>query len=219
MLTNIVRELCLLAGCAAIAATASLETPAAAAGSETKPEPAIVAVQNGTATFVANTNIVAVSVKGKSSALEAVVELHRGAEGLQLDRIEARLPVKTLATGMGLRDEHMRKYIFTTADGQIPDLRFKGDHAGCSGPERESTCQVEGILAIRGVARPFTITLKVRQDAAGFKALGDAVVKLSAYGIEQPSQFGVKTTDEVQLHFDFTARPSSGDTALLGRPK
>lgn len=189
---------------------------AALAASDLKTEPSLtVAVQSGTATFIANTNVTALSIKGKSTALVAKVSLRRLGEGLQLEHIEARLPVKTLMTGMGLRDDHMRKYIFTTADGQVPDLLFEGANAACSGSTRDSTCQVAGMLTIRGVARPFTMPLKVREDGAGFKAAGEAVVKLSAYGIEQPSQFGVKTSDEVQLHFDFAARPASGAVAMI----
>jgi polyisoprenoid-binding protein YceI len=191
-------------------------TVTALTAGENANQPATIVVQNGTATFVATTNIPAVTVKGKSSALEAKVTLRRSAEGLQLERIDAHLPVKTLGTGMGLRDEHMRKYIFTTTDGQVPDLRFEGANANCPVTQHEAACPVTGTLTIRGVARPFTVPLKVREDGAGFKASGDAVVKLSLYGIEQPSQFGVKTADDVQLHFDFNARPASGDMAFVG---
>ena len=44
----------------------------------------------------------------------------------------------------------------------------------------------------------------------------DGTVKLSAYGIEQPSQFGVHTLDDVKLHLDFTVRPVNVSTARLG---
>jgi polyisoprenoid-binding protein YceI len=186
------------------------------AASETKTESGTIAVQAGTAVFVANTNVAAISIKGKSTALVAKLSLRRLAEGLQLEHIDARLSVKTLATGMGLRDTHMRKYIFTTADGQVPDLQFEGANATCSGSARDTTCQVAGMLTIRGIARPFTLPLKIREEGSGFKASGDGVVKLSAYGIEQPSELGVKMTDDVQLHFDFAAKPVAGDVAMLG---
>jgi polyisoprenoid-binding protein YceI len=187
----------------------------AMAASETRTESGTIAVQGGTAVFVANTNVAAVSIKGKSTALVAKLSMRRVAEGLQLEHIDASLSVKTLATGMGLRDTHMRKYIFTTADGQVPDLHFEGANATCSGSAKDTTCQVAGMLSIRGIARPFILPLKIREDGAGFKASGDGVVKLSAYGIEQPSELGVKMTDDVQLHFDFAAKPVAGDVAML----
>jgi polyisoprenoid-binding protein YceI len=206
MITTNTRKLSMIACFAAAAAFAA---------SETKTEPATIAVQGGTAIFVANTNVAAVSIKGKSTALVAKLNLRRIAEGLQLEHIDARLQVKTLVTGMGLRDTHMRKYIFTTADGQVPDLQFEGANALCSGTSKDTTCHVAGMLTIRGIARPFTLPLKIREDGAGFKASGDGVVKLSAYGIEQPSELGVKMTDDVQLHFDFAAKPVAGDVAML----
>ena len=74
---------------------------------------------------------------------------------------------------------------------------------------------MSGDLAIRGIQRPFTMTLIVSRDGAGFRAAGDGVVKLSTYGIDQPSQLGVRTRDDVKLHLDFTARPADL-TARLG---
>jgi polyisoprenoid-binding protein YceI len=188
---------------------------AALAATEAKTESGTIAVQGGTAVFVANTNVAAISIKGKSTALVAKLSLRRVADGLQLEHIDARLPVQTLVTGMGLRDSHMRKYVFTTADGQVPDLHFEGANATCAGSAKDTTCQVAGMLSIRGVARPFVLPLKIREDGGGFKASGDGVVKLSAYGIEQPSELGVKMTDDVQLHFDFSAKPVAGDVAML----
>jgi polyisoprenoid-binding protein YceI len=198
-----------------LSAIACFTAAAALAASDAKTEQATIAVQGGTAIFVANTNVSAISIKGKSSAMVAKLSLRRVAEGLQLEHIDARLSVKTLATGMGLRDTHMRKYVFTTADGQVPDLHFEGANATCSGSAKDTICQVAGMLTIRGVARPFNLPLKIREDGAGFKASGDGVVKLSAYGIEQPSELGVKMTDDVQLHFDFAAKPVAGDVAML----
>jgi polyisoprenoid-binding protein YceI len=165
-----------------------------------------VAVDGGTASFVVNTTVPALSVKGKSSALRAHVRLQHNADGLELEDIQAVLPVKSLVTGMSLRDEHMRRYIFTTSDGKTPDVQFdaaKGTCAATTGKPNEITCQIQGTLAIRGVARPFTLPLKVHEDGAAFRAAGDSTVKLSDYGIEQPSQFGVKTSNEIQLHIEF----------------
>jgi polyisoprenoid-binding protein YceI len=199
MLTHKTLRLLVLAGTATIAVTAADLNPG---------ELTDIAVQRGIATFAVNTNIPAVSVKGKSAALEAHVLVRSVPAGLQLERVEARLPVKSLATGMGVRDEHMQKYIFTTKDGQLPDLQFAGDPVTCTAGGADALCPVAGKLTVRGVERPFTISLRVHRDGASFKATGEGALKLSTFGIEQPSQFGVKTADDVQLHLEFTARPS-----------
>lgn len=81
-----------------------------------------IAVEGGTASFVVSTNMPAISVKGKSTALQARARVQRNPDGLQIEQIEATIPVKSILTGMSIRDEHMRRYIFTTADGKIPDV-------------------------------------------------------------------------------------------------
>ena len=86
-----------------------------------------------------------------------------------------------------------------------------------SGRSNEFSCQVSGTLAIRGVARPFSIPLKIRAEGAAFRATGESTVKLSDYGIEQPSQFGVKTADEIQLHIEFSAKEGPAKIASGGR--
>jgi polyisoprenoid-binding protein YceI len=206
----------------AIAAVAALvSSPLAARQAAQAPAPASAAatpveVRAGTATFDAETNIGAISVHGKSSDVRGRAVVRQAGEALVLEQVEAVMAVKSISTGMGLRDEHMRKYVFTTTDGQVPDVTFTSDRSECAAGGSDSTCQVTGSLAIRGTPRPFAIALKVQKAGDGYKAKGDGIVKLSAYGIERPSQLGVKTTDEVKLHLEFTARPAASAAADLG---
>ena len=175
---------------------------------------------SGTTEFEVPTNMPAVSVKGKSGAAQGRVTVSREPDGILLEHIEASIPIKSLSTGMAVRDEHMRKYVFTAADGRAPDLRFEAGKAECSGRagSQEFVCQVSGSLSIRDIARPLAIHLKVRQTSGqlSFKAAGEAVVKLSDYEIPQPSQFGVKISNEVKLRLEFTARPRPAESSSLG---
>jgi polyisoprenoid-binding protein YceI len=196
-----------------VLAVAGLSAALTFAADVTKPADTMqLSVDGGTATFVSPTNVSAISVKGKSTSLHAEATIRRTAEGLQIDRVEASLPVKSLVTGMGLRDEHMRKYVFTTADGKTPDLHFQGENVSC----KEAVCQIAGTLSIRGVEHAFTLPVKIKEDGAQFKASGEGTVKLSDYGIEQPSQLGVKSTNEVQLHLEFVAKPAPAHVASGG---
>jgi polyisoprenoid-binding protein YceI len=192
------------------AAMMSLAGGAGAAAQDAAPGATTpIEVRGGTATFDVGTNLPALSVHGKSNALEARGRVRVAPQGPQIEQIEAVIPVSTLNTGMGIRDSHMRKYIFTTPDGQTPDVRFTAKKATCAASGgNKSTCDVAGELSIRGTARPFTIALKVVEDHGSYRASGEGVVKLSAYGIPQPSQLGVKTDDEINLRLDFTARPA-----------
>jgi len=173
-------------------------------------QPAAVEIQSGLVSFESPTNMPGIEVKGKSNALSAHVDFERDNNNLVLQKLTATVPVKSLATGMKVRDEHMRKYIFTTSDGAEPDLVFTAKPATCeAGSAHEFNCALTGDLSIRGVARPFTMRLHAKEQGGStpvFRAAGDAVVKLSDYGIEPPSQFGVKPSNEVKFHLDFTAK-------------
>src|SRR5262245_17968370 len=116
-----------------------------------------VEVRGGTASFEASTNVPAITVHGKSTELDARANVRDGSAGLTVVSAEATLPVKSLATGMGLRDEHMRKLIFTNADGSVPDVKFVSREANCSSDasKRQAACTVSGDLAIRGILRSF----------------------------------------------------------------
>jgi polyisoprenoid-binding protein YceI len=196
-------------------ASAICLTLAGPAAAQTAGDGTVVEVRGGSAIFAVDTNISAISVHGKSNAVTAHLRLRQAPDGTVLEGIEATLPVKSLATGMGLRDEHMRKYIFTTGDGQLPDLRFIADKAVCSkAAARQSTCELSGNLAIRGTSRPFKIQLKVNEDGDTYRAVGDGTVTLSAYGIERPSQLGVTTSDDVKLRFDLTAKQTGAPRAV-----
>ena len=149
-------------------------------------------VRGGNIVFDVSTNVSALNVHGKSTALEARFEVQRTAENLVVGRIEASVGPASLTTGMGLRDEHMRKYIFTTGDGQVPELRFVAEKALCphAAPGKEVPCRFEGNLTIRGVTKPFTMLLKLKEEnAQTFHAAGDTVLKLG--GLRDTGAFPV----------------------------
>jgi polyisoprenoid-binding protein YceI len=178
-----------------------------------------IVINHGTAAFSVTTNMPGVTVKGKSESLHANVQIRRASEGVVLEHVEAWLPVKTLGTGISLRDEHMRKYVFSTPAGEVPDLRFEGENVSCPGvlAGHEATCNISGTLSIRGVPRNFSIMLKIREANGGpaFRIGGDGLVRLSDYGIEPPTQFGVKTANEIQVHLEI---PETTLTAKGAQP-
>jgi polyisoprenoid-binding protein YceI len=105
---------------------------------------------------------------------------------------------------MKVRDDHMRKYIFQDASGREPDLHFSSEGAVCAATGRMFECPVVGEFQIHSVSHPFTMALRVKQlSDTAFHAEGDGIIKLSDYGIEAPSQFGVKVLNEVKIHIDF----------------
>jgi len=183
---------------------AVLSTPAIGLGADNDAQ--TVEIRGGTAVFGAATNLSAISVHGKSTALQGRAQIRRTADGLVIDSIDALVPVQSLNTGLGVRDDHMRKRVFETAPGVAPDLRFTAEKVACEGDGGAKTCRVAGNLVIRDTPRPFTIALRVNDKGHTFQVSGDAVVRLSAYGITPPSQLGVTTADDVSLHIEFVGK-------------
>lgn len=179
-------------------------------------EAASVKVNGGSVTFEVSTNVFSTTVQGESRTITGATRVHDGASALRLEQVEATVPVTSIRTGIKLRDEHMRKYIFETSDGQLPDVRFSANGADC--PQAAGgvyTCTATGELVIRGTPRPFAIALKVVRHGDSFKVTGDGKLALSSYGIERPSQFGVRTEDEVRIHLELDARNIAPTTARV----
>src|SRR5262245_41698987 len=70
-----------------------------------------VQIESGSVVFEASTNVPGIEVKGKSTALSGEARVFREDNALRVEQIRVSLQVKSLGTGMKLRDEHMRKYI------------------------------------------------------------------------------------------------------------
>jgi polyisoprenoid-binding protein YceI len=176
-----------------------------------------VEVSGGSVSFEVATNLLATTVRGKSSALKGWSRVHENGSGLMLEEVGAVVPVASLRTGIKVRDTHMREYIFETTDGQVPDISFSADKVECSPTETSAayTCVTSGTLAIRALSRPFATVLSVVRQPDGYRINADGKIALSQYGIERPSQFGVRTDDEVKIHLEFIARDMASATASL----
>jgi polyisoprenoid-binding protein YceI len=137
---------------------------------------------------------------------------------LLLRDLEATVPVLSLTTGMSLRDKHMRTYVFTTPEGEMPDLRFTAAEAACNAGKREEhTCVFTGELTIRETVRPFVVTVRLSRENGDVRAVADGTVRLSAYGIDRPSQLGVVAEDEVRLHLVLVSTPLAKESKIARR--
>jgi polyisoprenoid-binding protein YceI len=182
--------------------------------------PELLSIDSGSISFEAGTTVPGISVKGNSTSFSGQAGVTRDAGSITLEQLHIVLPVKSLVTGMKVRDEHMRKYIFQRPDGQLPDVEFTADQTACrhGAAADEFVCQVSGQLTLRGEGRPFAmiVTLKESGPASMVRAAGDGVVKLSDYGIPVPSQLGVSTTNEVKVHVSLAARQKTAAPVTAG---
>lgn len=174
-------------------------------------------VRGGSVSFDVATNVRAISVTGKSTELKASARVLQRGDGLAVEELQATVPVRSLSTGLGLRDDHMRRYIFSTDGGETPDVQFVARETACAAVlEGRFTCAVAGDLVIRGTSRPFALALEVRNQKDAYRVVGEGTVKLSTYEIAQPSQFGVRTADDIRLRLDLVAEPAGRHTLARG---
>lgn len=169
-------------------------------------------VRSGVVKFEANTTFSAINVHGQSSSITAEATIQKSAGNLEIESLHAVLDPKSLSTGMSMRDEHMRKRIFTNAKEELPAIEFTVSKSSCPEPKpgQDAVCQMAGNLSMRGVAKPFAMSLKIRNDGKAYKVSGDGVVKLSAFGIEPPCQLKVCVADDVKLRLEMQAKEQVG---------
>lgn len=141
--------------------------------------------------FTAPCSVKSMTIKGQASELTGQA-LRTG------DRItsgEVKVPVKSLKTGMAMRDEHMRERIFKAADGTYPDLTFKATQSNCATGSAEMHCSIQGLFSIRGTEKPATFDCTSTDQNLSCRSN----LKLSDYSIEQPSQLGIKVSNDISV--------------------
>jgi polyisoprenoid-binding protein YceI len=85
-------------------------------------------------------------------------------------------------------------------------IRFVSRRVTAQGADR---WRVDGELRIREAARNVEFTLTLLPETGGYRARGEAAVRMSAYGITPPSAGGgsVKVKDEMKIVFDLLLVP------------
>lgn len=108
------------------------------------------------------------------------------------------LKPETLDTGIGLRDNHMRKALevekFPTAQIVIP----KADVAG------KASGSLKGKLTLHGITKPISITYRSEAGGGGLAVSASLKVDMKQFAIETPSYLGVSVKPEVEIEVQFT---------------
>lgn len=168
-------------------------------------------VSGGAASFIATTNVSAVTVHGKTDQLTAHIRMRVDPQELMIESVQATVNPSNLSTGMGVRDQHMREKILKAPDGSLPELRFVAENTRCPAPTngKQTTCDLAGTFFLRGQGQPFRMQLKVKSDGkqdTAYRVAGEGILQLTRYGLEPPSQFGVRVADNVKVTVDFVAK-------------
>jgi polyisoprenoid-binding protein YceI len=109
-------------------------------------------------------------------------------------------------TGIELRNRHMReKYLETDKYPNAvltvprPAIRFPPDGADASG-------NAPGTLNLHGQTKPVTISYKAHRAGDTYVVTGSAHVKMTDFGIAQPSYLGVTVKPDVDITVSFSAK-------------
>jgi polyisoprenoid-binding protein YceI len=133
---------------------------------------------------------------------------------------EVVVDIRTLRTGVDLRDEHLRGEDFLNA-GAYPSATFKLSKVSLGGkalfPGATASGTVQGTLTIRGKSKEVSAPLSLayfgwNEDLERFAIKDDLMrvrvkfnIKLSDFGIEVPSLVGSKLSEVVEISLDLTA--------------
>lgn len=114
------------------------------------------------------------------------------------------VPMKSVKTGIDLRDEHMNEEYVQVA--QYPDAVLTVDKAAVQwganlGEKKQGT--VPGDFTIHGVTKPVQVQYTTQKSKTGFRVTGKFEFDVAQHGIKIPSYMGVtvdpKMRAEVQL--------------------
>ena len=95
----------------------------------------------------------------------------------------------------------------TVPSGKAPPKLEAGSPQGEGG---SSHVDVEGDLTLHGVTRKVTVPVEATSTGGGWLMKGAAVVKLSEYGVRDPSIMLNKARDEVEIRFEIRFNGSDG---------
>ena len=113
------------------------------------------------------------------------------------DKLIFKASVKKLKTGIGLRDNHLRKYI--EAD-KWPDASFVVDKSKVKMPGKG---KAKGKFRLHGVTKELDVDYSVDSKDGGYSVTGTTEINLDHFKIEQPCYLGVCVDKDVKVSVSF----------------
>ena len=113
--------------------------------------------------------------------------------------------LRTLDTGIGLRNEHLRETYLEVTKGPGFDTATLSqiDLQGVSPDAPEGKGSFTGALTLHGVTKSVSGSLDVRQSGAALRVKAAFPVILTDYSIRQPRYLGVGVKDTVTVEVTF----------------
>jgi polyisoprenoid-binding protein YceI len=117
--------------------------------------------------------------------------------------------LRTLETGIGLRDNHMRENYLEVQKGEGYDSAILSDiHLdGVDPAQPVGKTSFRGVLQLHGQQREVTGTAEIRSADPSLRVQASFPVKVSEFGIASPKYLGVGVRDQVTVSVNFSAIP------------
>lgn len=130
-----------------------------------------------------------------------------GSDILAKNAIYFEVDLRTLDTGIGLRNRHMREDYLET--DKYPMASFKGRIVKAEKmPNGSFNVTAQGDMSIHGVTRPIEITGTLIPSSSGnsYRIASNFDLKLSDYKIPIPQLMFLKISDQMKMTLDFTIK-------------
>ncbi len=117
---------------------------------------------------------------------------------------EIAVDLKTLDTGISLRNTHMRDHYLEVASGEgferavLSEIVLKGDAATVTG-----ATTFTGTLLVHGTKKPVSGQARITRAGADVRVDASFPVNLPDFGIPEPRYLGVGVKDQVQVKVKF----------------
>ncbi len=147
------------------------------------------------------------SFEAKTSSVQGTVTT--GGAGAPLGG-ELLVDLATLDTGIGLRDEHMKKNYLEVGRGQGFDHAVLSQiRLGDADPQAvQGKTAFTGTLLIHGTAKPVAGQATIRREGNAVRVEASFPVSIASFGIPKPQYLGVGVRDEVTVNVSLTASPA-----------
>lgn len=149
------------------------------------------------------------SFEAKTSSLTVVAPLRSGNSAG--DPPEFSVDLKSLDTGIDLRNEHMRGTYLEVDKGDgfdravVSDLRLRAGSLGSV----EGRTDFTATLRLHGVSKMIVGQATIRKGSGGVQVEAHFPVKLADFGIPKPTYLGIGVKEQVQVNVSFAAQPAT----------
>ena len=116
--------------------------------------------------------------------------------------VTVRVGLRTLSTGIDLRDRHMRDRYLEV--GRFPNAELVVERSALRVPTTAPVSgNARGTFRLHGRTRPVQFRYEARRQGTSIRVTGRASIDMTQYGIEAPSYMGVTVRSNVDINVRF----------------